>query len=69
MHLHADCEYVCAGRYPGGADGAALSELREACAGAMRFAQEHNAYVDESEGQAAMFIAWQSAVEVTFTRR
>jgi len=56
-------------RYPGGADGAALCELRDACAGAMRYAQEHNAYGDESEGQAALIIAWQCVVEVTFTRR
>ncbi len=50
-------------------DAAALSELRDACAGAMRYAQEFNAYADESEGQAALVIAWQCVVEVTFTRR
>ena len=50
-------------------DAAALSELRDACAGAMRYAQEFNAYTDESEGQAALIIAWQCVVEVTFTRR
>lgn len=50
-------------------DAAALSELRDACAGAMRYAQEFNAYADESEGQAALIIAWQCVVEVTFTRR
>ena len=56
-------------RYAGGADAAALSELRDACAGALRYAQEHNAYADEAEGQAALVIAWQCAVEVTFSRR
>lgn len=35
----------------------------------MRYAQEFNAYADESEGQAALIIAWQCVVEVTFTRR
>ena len=35
----------------------------------MRYAQERNAYADESEGQAALIIAWQCVVEVTFTRR
>ena len=56
-------------RYAGGADAAALSELRDACAGALRYAQEHNAYADEAEGQAALVIAWQCTVEVTFSRR
>ena len=35
----------------------------------MRYAQGLNAYADESEGQAALIIAWQCVVEVTFTRR
>ena len=56
-------------RYPGGADAAALSELRNACAGALRYAQERNAYADEGQGQAALVVSWQAAVEVTFTRR
>ncbi|CAK0757624.1 hypothetical protein CVIRNUC_002556 [Coccomyxa viridis] len=56
-------------RYPGGADAAALSALRDACAGALRYAQERNAYADEGQGQAALVVSWQAAVEVTFTRR
>ena len=56
-------------RYPGGADATTLSELRDACAGAMRYAQERNAYADEGQGQAALVVSWQAAVEVTFTRR
>ena len=60
---------TCGCRYPGGADAATLSELRDACAGAMRYAQERNAYADEGQGQAALVVSWQAAVEVTFTRR
>jgi hypothetical protein len=35
----------------------------------MRFAQKHNAYVEEAGGQAALVRAWQALVEVAFTRR
>ena len=59
----------CNRRYPGGVDAATLSELRDACAGALRYAQERNAYTDEGQGQAALLVSWQAAVEVTFTRR
>jgi hypothetical protein len=56
-------------RYPGGPGPGALEELREACRGAMRYAQKYNAYVEECGGQAALIRAWQAFIEITFTRR
>ena len=56
-------------RYPGGPGPGALEELREACRGAMRYAQKYNAYVEECGGQAALIHAWQAFIEITFTRR
>ena len=56
-------------RYPGGPGPGALEELREACRGAMRYAQKYNAYVEECGGQAALIRSWQTFVEITFTRR
>lgn len=49
--------------------GAHDGSLKEACRATMRFAQKYNAWVEESDAQQAALLAWQSIVEVAFTRR
>ena len=42
---------------------------REACRAALHFAQQYNAFVEESGAQLAAVRGWQSVMEVIFTRR
>ena len=56
-------------QHPGGLGDSAGEDLKEACRATLRYAQKHNAYVEESSGQRATVHAWQALVEIAFTRR
>lgn len=56
-------------RHPGGLGDTAGEDLKEACRAALRYAQKHNAYMEEASGQLAAVYAWQALVEVALTRR
>lgn len=56
-------------KYPGGPGPRVLEDLREACRGAMRYAQKQNAYLEEVGAQTALIRAWQAFIEIVFARR